>query len=95
MTAPQLVSVEDVYDSIQRKNVAKLKNFIEIGLEFGIRELQNIWNVAGTHGIFGNEEFLGALRKLRKHCLELMEKKYRRPWDESGKLGNATTLLIL
>lgn len=86
MTAPILVSVDDIYDAIKTRNVAKLNNFIEIGFNFNIPELQNIWNVAGTHQMFGNEEFLTGLTKVRKFCLRLMEEQYRRPWDESGKL---------
>ncbi len=85
MTVPALLSIDDVFEAIKSKNVAKLKNFIEIGLEFGIKELQSIWNVAGTNQIVGGQEFRTALTKLRFQCLERIESLYRKPWDESGK----------
>ena len=85
MTVPVLVSIDDIFDAIKSKSLAKLKNFLEIGLQLGIKELQSIWNVAGTHQMIGTDEFRAVLLKLRLHCLERMEALYRKPWDESGK----------
>ncbi len=85
MTAPVFLSIDDIFDAIKTKNVAKLKNFLEIGLQMGVKELQSIWNVAGVNQIMGSDEFRNVLMKLRLHCLERMEALYRKPWDESGK----------
>lgn len=68
----------EITDFVEDKNVD-----LELIGSFGINKVEKLWNLLQIRGIKPENERDTAIRL---KCIEVLEKLYRKPWDETSNI---------
>ena len=77
----------EITDFIEDKSVD-----LELIASFSISKIEKLWNLLQIRGVKPESERDIALRL---KCIEVLEKLYRKPWDENSKKGYSQIVFFI
>lgn len=79
------LSIAEFLDSDNNLNLESLKSL-------GIDQVERLWNslqVKGFNGLTERDKIV------KKKCIDVLESRYRKPWDETSKKPPRMSLLLM
>lgn len=82
------INIEDFINPISSKSVN-----LEVIASFNVDQVEKLWNSLQIKGLKSQEE--SSDRLIKNKCLEVLEKLYRKPWDETSNIVHLISVFII
>jgi hypothetical protein len=83
------INIEDFINPISVESID-----LEIIGAFNVEQVEKLWNSLQIKRLKSDTPLKESDNLVKNKCIEVLEKLYRKPWDETSKLNRASNYMI-